>query len=37
LAHGFRIIKRGEKSVLVERQYYGEDGRLETKQYWKEL
>jgi hypothetical protein len=37
LAHGFRIIERREKSVLVERQYYKEDGQLETKQYWKEL
>ncbi|CAG8642758.1 3726_t:CDS:2 [Cetraspora pellucida] len=33
LAHGFRIIERREKSVLVERQYYKEDGRLETKRY----
>lgn len=37
LAHGFKILERREKSVLVERQYYKEDGRLETKRYWKEL
>jgi hypothetical protein len=37
LAHGFKILKRREKSVLVERQYYKEDGLLETKRYWKEL
>lgn len=37
LAHGFKILKRREKSVLIERQYHKEDGRLETKQYWKEL
>ena len=37
LAHGFKIIERREKSVLVERQYYKEDGVLETKRYWKEL
>jgi hypothetical protein len=33
LAHGFKVIERREKSVLVERQYYKEDGRLETKRY----
>ncbi|CAG8456221.1 914_t:CDS:2 [Cetraspora pellucida] len=33
LAHGFKILERREKSVLVERQYYKEDGRLETKRY----
>lgn len=37
LAHGFKVVERREKSVLVERQYYKEDGRLETKRYWKEL
>jgi len=37
LAHGFKIIERRQNSVLVERQYYKENGQLETKRYWKEL